>query len=430
MNPEYGDSSFISNTETVYKNTEDASKNPSLLNETIIIEYKYVKDLVNPSDITGGYLIELDNNNKDNRYEFGSYFITKTAFGENLYVIKSPEYCSKEQVEYIARLFAEMEEAMASSNGKNSLGKHYTEYCDLDSFAVAYIMAELGRNYDVGGASIYFNKDRDVNGEVSKIVKGPLWDCDNVLGNIHRGNAQVQNTMWAIKGHPWNLLTRHSDFNAKVKEKYELTYNHVYDMLDKDGFIDQQIRDIGSSAIMDRLLFNQDIDGEWPLYGDGSLHWFNQKGTAFPYYYQYEDFINNSSDTAVGYLCLTLQQRAEYLRTTWGCSVPQRVRVLNTLEPPIPETPPIPEVPSTPSEPLEPEEPSTPNVPVVPDAPENPDQIEPGEPDDVIEPDDPNEDAPMVDEESSKPNRPLNGFQKIIDAIKNFIIEFFKKLFN
>ena len=351
LNPNYG-KELMSSTETVVKDTTSPENNPAILNETIIIEYKYVKGLVNPADITGGYLIELDNNNKDNRDEFGSYFITKTSYGENLYVIKSPEYCSKEQVEYIARRFAEMEEAMASSNGKNSLGKHYTEYMDIDTFAVAYIMAELGRNYDVGGASIYFYKDADKNGEVSKIIKGPLWDCDNVLGNIHRGDAQVQNTMWATKGAPWKMLTRQADFNAKVKEKFEIAYDIIYDMLDKDGFIDQQIKEIGYSAKMDRLRWKQDIEDEWPLYADGTLHWFNKSGkTAFPYYATYTDYVNNTKSTAIGYLCLTLQERTEYLATTWGCEVTPRTRTLNDPLPPItsltPEEPGVP----TPEEP-------------------------------------------------------------------------------
>lgn len=417
LNPDYGDA-LMSKTETIYK-SEDASQNPAILNETIIIEYKYVKDLVNPADITGGYLIELDNNNKDNRYQFGSYFITKTEFGENLYVIKSPEYCSKEQVEYIARLFAEMEEAMASSNGKNSLGKHYTEYCDLDSFAIAYIMAELGRNYDVGGASVYFNKDKDINGETSKIVKGPLWDCDNVLGNIHRGDAQVQTTMWATKGSPWKMLTRHADFNARVKEKYEIAYDLVYDMLDKDGFIDEQIRDIGSSAIMDRLLFKQDQDGCWPLYADGSLHWFNQKGTAFPYYYKYTDYINNSRDTAVGYLCLTLQQRAEYLRTVWGCDVAKRTRVLNTLEPVAPEAPnqpTTPDTPSTPSVPDTPSNPEAPSTPTMPEAPSNP--TTPSEP---TIPETPSADEPATS---------TNLFTRIVELILSFFEKLMQMIFS
>ena len=106
------------------KTTTITDNSAPLISETAVTEYKYVNDIVNPTDITGGYLVELDNNNKDNRSKFDSYFMVKTSFGENLYVIQSPEKCSKEQVEYIARLFAEMEESMASADGKNSQGKY------------------------------------------------------------------------------------------------------------------------------------------------------------------------------------------------------------------------------------------------------------------------------------------------------------------
>ena len=385
LNVGYGDS-LMSKTETVTSG--------AFIEENAISEYKYVKDLVNPEDITGGYLIELDNNNKGNRSEFGSYFITKTEKSENLYVIKSPEYCSKEQVEYIAKLFAEMEEAMASENGINSKGKHYSYYMDIDSFAVAYIMAELGRNYDAGGASIYFYKDKDVNGELSKIVKGPLWDCDNVLGNIHRGDAQVQTTMWAKNRTPWDMLTQHSDFNQRVKEKFEIAYDLIYDMLDKDGFIDQQINEIGYSAKMDRLRWHQGDDEQWPLYADGTLHWFNQKSSkAFPVYKTYTDYMNNTNDTAVGYLCLTLEQRTNYLVNAWGCEVEVRHRVYNDQ---------LPEIDNT-----------TPSQPVVP----NPPQDTPQEPDTSPTP-------PTITEDMLPPK---NIYEAIFDLIymgANYIIEY------
>ncbi len=319
----------------------------SLIDNTVLTEYQYVNNMVNPEDITGGYLIELDNNNKDKRHTFGSYFMTSTEFGQNLYVIKSPEYCSKEQVEYIAKIFAEIEEAMASSNGKNSLGKHYTEYIDLESYAVAYIMAEYGKNYDAGSASIYFNKDIDRNGEFSKVVKGPLWDCDNTLGNIRRNGADDQEAMWASNRTPWNMLTRHRDFNELVKEKFEIAYDLIYDMLDYGGFITQQLEDLGNSPHMDRLRWSSYDDSQWPLYADGSMHYWERYGDdnfhAFRYY---KDGLNNTTDTAMGFLCVTMQERAEYLATVWGCEMPRRTRVLIT------------DVPIEPDEPNEPNEPA------------------------------------------------------------------------
>ncbi len=309
-----------------------------LINETIVTEYKYVNGVVNPSDITGGYLVELDNNSKENRSKFDSYFITQTEFGENLYVIQSPEKCSKEQVEYIARLFAEMEEAMAASDGINSLGKHYTSYIDMESFATAYIMAELGKNYDAGSASIYFNKDIDKGLEQSKIVKGPLWVCDNTLGNIHRNGAEHQESMWAKNRTPWNMLTRHSEFNFVVTNKFEQAYDIIYDMLDKGGFIDQQLSLLGCSPAMDRARWDSADPSAWPKYYDGSLHWFQQNGNAFPTYPVYTDYINATKLTAVGYLCNALAVRTNYLVSEWGCDVEKRTRVLNISPAPLDET--------------------------------------------------------------------------------------------
>ena len=427
LNPSYGSTTTVTS--------------GSFIDSTIISEYKYVNNVVNPDDITGGYLIELDNNNKGNRSSFGSYFMTKTEFGENLYVIKSPEYCSKEQVEYIAKLFSEMEEAMASSNGKNSLGRHYTEYIDVESWAVAYIMAEYGRNYDAGGASIYFNKDVDKNGEVSKIVKGPLWDCDNTLGNIRiRGDADNQYTMWAANRTPWNMLTRHDDFNALVKEKYEIAYNLVYDYLDYGGFITEQLNELGDSPHLDRLRWESYDDSKWPLYADGSMHWWERYGDdhfhAFRYY---RDGKNDNKDTAVGYLCVIMSERAEYLADTWEIDSPRRQRLYiddviddEPIPGPDPEPDPAPE-----PEPTPPEESSSStdsesttessstvsvdqndssDTPIPPSSSDEQSSSSSSESDS-------SDDLPTVDDENEED---LNFFERIIQAIANF----FKKLFD
>lgn len=190
------------------------TKSGTLINETIITEYQYVRGMENPADITGGYLVELDNNYYKNEK---CYFITENG---NAYVIKSPEYASQEQVEYIARVFAEMEEAIYSPTGKNSKGIHYSQYADVESLAYAYILQELGRNWDSGSSSMYFYKDKDVNGAFTKIVKGPLWDCDNTLGNMLKNNANNPEGFWAKNRNFWVGLTQHDYFNYVVAKEF------------------------------------------------------------------------------------------------------------------------------------------------------------------------------------------------------------------
>jgi len=313
-----------------------------IITDTYLTEYKYYNTVLTPDDITGGYLIELDNTNKGNRANMDEcYFITDSG---NYYVIKSPEYCSKEQMEYIAGMFSEMEEAFSSADGKNRLGKHYSEYMDVDSFAYGYIMCEYGRTYDAGSNSVYFHKDADKNGVKSKIVKGPLWDCDNSLANIVRGNAHLTDNLWAANRTPWNMLTKHEDFMAVVAEKYAGIYDTIYDMIDAGGFLDQQIEEIGSSVAMDRIRNHLNTKNLWPLNtytnftgkhydaNTSMIHWFNrpqipESEWAFPTYLLYSDGLNVDTTTVIGNLRTHMSARADWLAHQFGSDVEFRTRV-------------------------------------------------------------------------------------------------------
>ncbi|MBQ9703693.1 MAG: CotH kinase family protein [Clostridia bacterium] len=313
-----------------------------LLDSTYLKEYKYYNTVVAPEDITGGYLIELDNTNKENRHNMEeSYFITDSG---NFYVMKSPEVCSKEMIEYIATMFSEMEESFSSPDGKNRLGRHYSEYMDVDSFAYGYIMCEFGRTYDAGSNSIYFHKDADKDGQVSKIVKGPLWDCDNSLANIVRGNAHLTDNYWAATRTPWNKLTEQDDFMEVVAEKYATIYDTIYDMTDAGGFIEQEIDAIGSSMYMDRIRNYLNTKDLWPksTYKGFEGHhtdaesadkgWFNrpqipESEWAFPTYVIYSDGEDITSDTVIGNLRTHMVARADWLAKEWDIDYLQRVRV-------------------------------------------------------------------------------------------------------
>ncbi len=286
----------------------------ALINETVITEYQYVKDVINPPDISGGYLIELDNNYyKDEKCYF------KTSNG-NAYVIKSPEYASKEQVEYIARVFAEMEEAIYSPTGKNSRGLHYSQYADIDSLVYAYIMAELGRNWDAGSSSMYFYKDRDMDGKFTKVVKGPLWDCDNTLGNMLKNNADSAEGFWAKSRSFWSALTKHDYFNYKVTEAFSALYPTLIEMTLEGGFISEQVKEIGSSIVMERARWNSDDYSKWPMYGDyvfKDVHYDTwQSSQTFQFINgSYSNGVDNDETTVIGYLKSHLINRANWLNS-------------------------------------------------------------------------------------------------------------------
>lgn len=114
-----------------------------------LTEFTYVAGMKNPEDITGGYLIELDN---IHGREEKCHFTTRNG---NMYVLKSPECASRDQVLYIATLVSEMEEAIYSPSGKNSKGKHFSEYADVDSLVAMYMSYEMTKNWDA-----YVGRDR------------------------------------------------------------------------------------------------------------------------------------------------------------------------------------------------------------------------------------------------------------------------------
>ena len=317
---------------STYKQSATHVTSGDLINSTILTQYSYIDGVVNPDDITGGYLVELDNNYYKDEL---CYFTTENG---NHYVIKSPEYASREQVEYIARLFAEMEEAIMANSGYNSLGKHYSEYIDIDSFAVAYIVAELGRNYDAGSSSMYFYKDRNIDGETSKIFKGPLWDCDNTLGNIHKNNASSTEGYWAQNRSIWAGLTSKNEFNALVTQKFENAYDYIFDMISKDGFVDEEIEKIGTSIYMEQKLWGTNSYDRWPLYYDGTHYDRWQNMQVFNFVSIYSQGNNEDSTTVIGYLCEHIEARTNWLAGEWGCDVTLRERDFTSKAPISPDT--------------------------------------------------------------------------------------------
>ena len=303
-----------------------------LIDTTNLSQYSYIEGVVSPSDITGGYLVELDNNYYSNEL---CYFTTDYG---NHYVIKSPEYASKSEVEYIATLMAEMEEAIMSSDGYNSNGKHYSEYIDIDSFVSAYILQELGRNYDAGSSSLYFYKDADKNGEVSKIYKGPLWDCDNTLGNIHKNGASNTDGYWAANRSIWSGLTKKTDFMLLVSEKYASVYDFIFDMIDYGGYIDSEVSLIGDSIYMEQKVYNTNNYEKWPLYYDGTHYDKWQSSQVFNFIKIYSQGNNADESTVIGYLCEHIEKRANWLVGAWGAEVTIRQRRTEPLpEPPLDE---------------------------------------------------------------------------------------------
>lgn len=138
--------------------------------------YIYTTGLTDPTDITGGYLLELNHDAPDEV----NGFVTKKGKGVN---VKSPEWCGDAAMKYISEYYQAFENAVYAMDengnytGINDDGKHYYDYVDRDSLVKIFLLQELALSPDGFISSLYFYKD--ANGIM---YAGPIWDQDMTLG--------------------------------------------------------------------------------------------------------------------------------------------------------------------------------------------------------------------------------------------------------
>lgn len=222
---------------------------------------KYTKLPNDPAEITGGYLLEFE---AFSRYaDEPSGFVTAQM---QPIVVKSPEYASRAEVEYISTYYQEFEDAMYAASGYNAQGRHYSEYIDVESLARDYILQEYLENYDGCNQSFFLYKD--VNGV---LTFGPAWDFDHALGlggvdyyNTDGMDTAVPDQLYikscrmsgANKG-VRSLLAQaymHNDFQALVSRIWETEYAPYNKTWTEKG--EECAEAITASAVMNAVRWN------------------------------------------------------------------------------------------------------------------------------------------------------------------------------
>lgn len=195
-----------------------------------------------PDDVSGGYLLEFDGETYYDKETNG--FCTKRG---QFVTVKSPEAAAKEELDYLYDFCCEAEEALASPDGKNALGRHYSEYFDVDALARLFVLNEYLLNPDAGFSSTFFSKQA---GE-AKLVAGPAWDFDACLHDDLTGGVRP-----LFKAENWctnilcmnrynydttvfELAFRHEDFRKAAGEQWtkyrELLTGEAFDALVRDS---------------------------------------------------------------------------------------------------------------------------------------------------------------------------------------------------
>ena len=250
---------------------------------------KWVETGLSGEDITGGYLLERELKSRFQTELSG--FVTDQG---DCYTLQSPLYASEEQVNYIADLMQEFQDAIEEKDGIHPLtGKHYSEYIDVDSFIQKYLVEEVSKNYDGGVTSSFFYKPQD---SVSKkFFAGPVWDYDVVFGNcnldkiasnpvgITRLNDHVYGTDVFVE-----LYGKEDFYDRMIKMYEEKALPYLNALL--DGKIDEMVAESRNSAEMD------------------SIRW-EELENRYQYYEEY--------DNDVRYLKYFIKERRDFLNKVW-----------------------------------------------------------------------------------------------------------------
>lgn len=184
--------------------------------------------MTNPSDITGGYLLESD---KLHRFYEDTYagFIT----GKSMAVaVKEPENASMEMVLYIGEMVNAFHRAILTKDGVDpETGKRWDELFDKESLAQKYLIEEFSENYDAMVGSQFFYKDADSVSD--KIFAGPCWDYDLTYGNAqHKPNRLYLRAFEDGHEEYWyNHLHNFSDFEDLVAEMWRSVYSPLANAL-------------------------------------------------------------------------------------------------------------------------------------------------------------------------------------------------------
>ncbi|MBQ9264267.1 MAG: CotH kinase family protein, partial [Clostridia bacterium] len=173
-----------------------------------------------PEDISGGYLVEFESYTVRYKQEKSAYTTKKN----DVLVVKSPEYASQAQMEYVSAKLQAFENAIFDPNGTDAAtGLHYSAIVEMDSLVRKYLIEEFCKNYDGNSSSMYFYKPADSASPL--FYAGPVWDYDSTFGSYAREDnaksALSGSGLWignaTTAGLWWPALYKQADFREQVQ---------------------------------------------------------------------------------------------------------------------------------------------------------------------------------------------------------------------
>lgn len=220
-----------------------------------------------PSIITGGWLLEIDNYWEDKSIQF--QMIEKDNDWLRV-TCHSPEDMSTQQYNYMETYLKNTNDAIHNGG--------WESYIDIDTLVNFYLVQEIMGSHESFHGSCYMHKERGAN---TKLQFGPVWDFGSALHHTI-GLHIYEYPTW---GDTWiDDLAEYDSFQEQCEKRWIEVRGGLYPELKKtaDAFIEK----INYAAACDLK--------KWPEYGNSKL--------------------NTKKNQVLSYL----KERMEWLDTYWG----------------------------------------------------------------------------------------------------------------
>ena len=224
----------------------------------------------NSENITGGWLVEIDN------YDSDPHITIQEGGRTTMWITyKTPEVLSYQQEQYLTQQMMLIDNLVYGDKNSNELWK----YLDMDALAKFYIVQEITDNYESFHGSCYLHKEIGAN---EKWYFGPVWDFGSSF-NRDKSQYMYQGDVW--HNHWIPEICKFPAFMERVKEIWSEFYANEFDQI--YNFIEAHERQVSAAAAKDKE--------RWPEYHGG-----------------------NSFATYVERTTSVLRKNAEWLDEQWG----------------------------------------------------------------------------------------------------------------
>ena len=211
-----------------------------------------------PENITGGWLLEIDNNADPQQFHFQENDSSYT-----IVTFHTPEELSSRQHDYIVSLFDTID-SLIYLEDKSS--RAWEQYIDIDSLACYYIVNEVFDALDTFEGSCYIHKERGNN---TKLIFGPVWDFGfgfyRAYVAYYWGGDTTMRFFYDqdITGNHWiKEIVKFPHFQSRVSRHWKKFYVDLDKFVDE--FMDEYTQRIAKAGEADYQ--------RWPLYnGEGII---------------------------------------------------------------------------------------------------------------------------------------------------------------